>query len=81
MTVYFSTICTDARLSDKLRGFTLQPMTVPTQNAAIPQPSVVNHQTKLDDIMSKYAGSGIAQAISLLDLVRKMHAGSGLEVL
>jgi hypothetical protein len=43
-------------LSDKITRFTPQPMTVPTLNAVMPQPSIVNHQANLDEIMSKCAG-------------------------
>jgi hypothetical protein len=52
------------------------PPTAP-QNAA-------SHQAKPNEIMSKYAGSGVAthdQAITIKDLVRKMHQGSDLEVI
>jgi hypothetical protein len=48
-----------------------------TQNAA-------NHQAKLNEIMSKYAGSGVAtqdRTITIHDLVRKMHRGNGLKVI
>jgi hypothetical protein len=56
-------------LSPPLTGFT-------PQNA-------VNHQAKLNEIISKYNGSGFTQtqqsAIIIQDLVRKMHQGSGLK--
>jgi hypothetical protein len=74
-------------LSSPLTGFTLQPIPIPTQNVAIPQPSVVDPQAKMDEIMSKYAGSGVnglspcKGAIRIQDLVRNMHQGSGLKVI
>jgi hypothetical protein len=64
-------------------------MQAPTQNA-------VNHQAKLDEIMSKYTGSGVVRrnrtwpvielapcggALSIQDLVRKMRKCSGLNVI
>jgi hypothetical protein len=53
------------------------------QNASIPQLSTANHQGKLNEIMSKYTGSGGVQqsAITIQDLVRKMHQDSGLKVI
>jgi hypothetical protein len=45
--------------------------------------SAVNHQAKVNEVMSKYAGSGVVQqsAITIQDLVKKMHQGSGLKVI
>jgi hypothetical protein len=75
---------------------TLQPAVTAAQQVSSPhppltgftpplvlQPSAVNHQAKLNEIMSKYTGSGVVQqsAIAIQDLVRKMHQGSGLKVI
>jgi hypothetical protein len=59
-------------------GFT-QPPSIAPQNA-------VNHQAKLNEIMGKYTGSGVARhtstnAITIQDLVRKMHQGSGFDII
>jgi hypothetical protein len=72
------------QVGSHLTGFNPPPSSAP-QNA-------VNHQAKLNEIMSKYAGSGVAppltgftpmqqSAITIQDLVRKMHQGSGLKVI
>jgi hypothetical protein len=47
--------------------------------------NAVSHQAKLNEIMSKYTGSGFTpmqqSAITIQDLVRTMHQGSGLKVI
>jgi hypothetical protein len=69
-----------------LTGYTPPPSSAPQapQQASLPQ-NAVNHQAKLNEIMSKYTGSGFTptqqNAITIQDLVRKMHQGSGLKVI
>jgi hypothetical protein len=55
---------------------------VAQQQANIPQ-NAVNHRAKLNKIIGKYKGSGVVQhnAITIEDLVRKMHQGSGLKMI
>jgi hypothetical protein len=52
--------------------------------------NAVNHQAKLNEIIGKYNGSGVTtrvipttqhNAITIQDLVRNMHQGSGLKVI
>jgi hypothetical protein len=50
--------------------------------------NAVNHQAKLNEIIGKYNGSGSGlphtpqhNAITIQDLVRKMHQGSGLKMI
>jgi hypothetical protein len=47
--------------------------------------NAVSHQAKFNEIMSKYTGSGFTpmqqSAITIQDLVRKMHQGNGLKVI
>jgi hypothetical protein len=82
-----------------LTGLTPPPSSAPPQQVSSPHPpltgftpqNAVNHQAKLNEIMSKYAGSGVSpltgftpmqqSAITIQDLVRKMHQGSGLKVI
>jgi hypothetical protein len=64
------------------------------QQVNIPQPltgftsqNAINHQAKVKEIIGKYSGSGVTtttpqhNAITIQDLVRKMHQGSGLKMI
>jgi hypothetical protein len=59
--------------------------TADTTASEIPQ-NAINHQAKLYEIIGKYNGSGVTSttphhnAITIQDLVRKMHQGSGLKM-
>jgi hypothetical protein len=74
------------QMGSHLMGFTPPPSSTPQapQQASLPQ-NAVNHQAKLNEIMSKYTGSGFTptqrSAITIQDLVRKMHQGNGLKVI
>jgi hypothetical protein len=74
-------------------GFTPTPVLPPSsalppaqQQANIPQ-DAVNPQAKLNEVIGKYNGSDVTltmtqhNAITIQDLVRKMHQGSGLKMI
>jgi hypothetical protein len=73
------------QVGSPLTGFSSPPSLTSPQNA-------VNHQAKLNELMSKYTGSGVVpsltgftptqqRAITIQYLVRKLHQGSGLKVI